>query len=67
MIQVKSTTSTKELSENTSDQDWLEGDISSLGEYELYDWNNCDPLKLGKPVKYVPDIGFIVEGGKDNV
>lgn len=65
MIQTKNQISRKELSEN-ADDDWLEGDISRLEEYEPYDWGNLDPLKLGKPVKYVSGIGFIIEGDKNN-
>jgi hypothetical protein len=67
MIQSKKSIASTELSENTADQDWLESDLSHLEEYEPYDWGDLDPLTLGKPIKYVPDLGFVVEGSKENV
>ncbi len=66
MIQTPNPISTKELGENTVDQNWLEGDLSCLEQYEPYDWGNVDPLTLGKPVKYILDVGFRIEGDKDN-
>ncbi|MEG3436152.1 hypothetical protein V0288_03390 [Pannus brasiliensis CCIBt3594] len=50
-----------------SDRDWLDSDISRLEEYESYDRGEIDPLTLGKPVKYIPNVGLVVEGGKENV
>jgi hypothetical protein len=47
------------------DQDWLETDLSHLSELEPYDWGDTDPSTLGKPVHYEPDVGFVVEGGKE--
>ena len=67
MIQAKKLDHDSELLENTADQDWLEGDFSNLDEYEPYNWGELDPLTLGKPIKYVSDWGFVVEGGKENV
>jgi hypothetical protein len=67
MIQAKKLSEDFGLSENTIDQDWLEGDLSNLDEYEPYNWGELDPLTLGKPIKYVSDRGFVVEGGKENV
>ena len=67
MIQAKKLSDDFGLSENTTDQDWLEGDLSNLDEYEPYNWGELDPLTLGKPIKYVSDRGFVVEGGKENV
>ena len=67
MVQSKKTLSTTELSEKTVDTDWLESEISRLEEYEPYHWGNLDPLKLGKPIIYSPESGFVVEGGKDHV
>ena len=54
-------------SETTDNKDWLDKDISRLEDYEPYDWGEIDPLTLGKPVKYIPNIGLVVEGGKENV
>ena len=67
MIQAQKLSDDFGLSENTTDQDWLEGDLSNLDEYEPYNWGELDPLTLGKPIKYVSDRGFVVEGGKENV
>jgi len=67
MIQAKKLSDDFGLSENTTDQDWLEGDLSNLDEYEPYNWGDIDPLTLGKVIKYVSDRGFVVEGGKENV
>jgi hypothetical protein len=53
-------------SEKTGDRDWLDSDLSRLDDYEPYDWGKTDPLTLGKPVQYIPNIGLVVEGGKDN-
>jgi hypothetical protein len=67
MIETKKAIANPKLSENIADQNWLESDLSRLDEYEPYDWGDLDPLTLGKPIKYVPDRGFVVEGGKENV
>ena len=67
MIQAQKLSENSGLSENTIDQDWLEGDFSNLDEYEPYNWGDIDPLTLGKAIKYVSDRGFVVEGGKENV
>ncbi|MBE3588158.1 MAG: hypothetical protein IMW93_06325 [Thermoanaerobacteraceae bacterium] len=42
------------------DQAWLEAD---LGELPPYDWGPEGPPE-GKPVRYKPGVGLIVEGGK---
>ena len=67
MIQAKKLSDDFGLSENTTDQDWLESDLYNLDEYEPYNCGELDPLTLGKPIKYVSDQGFVVEGGKENV
>lgn len=67
MISTKNTIDNSELSENIVDRNWLESELSRLDEYEPYDWGDVDPLTLGKPVKYIPHKGFMVEGGKENV
>ena len=51
----------------STDRDWLSGDLSRLEEYEPYDWGEIDPLTLGKAVQYIPNLGLVVEGGKDNL
>ncbi|ATY83868.1 hypothetical protein CVV65_01860 [Kyrpidia spormannii] len=40
---------------------WLESDLG--GELPPYDWGPEGPPK-GKPVRYVPGVGPVVEGGK---
>ena len=54
-------------SEKRGDRDWLDSNLSRLEDYEPYDWGEIDPLTLGKPVKYIPNIGLVVKGSKDNV
>ena len=56
-----------ELSAAQSDRDWLDENLSGLDEYEPYDWGDLDPLSLGKPVRYFPERGYVVEGEKDSV
>jgi hypothetical protein len=46
---------------NAEDKDWLEAD---LGELPPYEWGAQGPPK-GKPVRYQPGVGLIIEGGKD--
>jgi len=46
---------------NTEDEDWLKAD---LGELPPYEWGPEGPPK-GKPVRYQPGIGLVVEGGKE--
>ncbi len=46
---------------NTEDEDWLDAD---LGELPPYEWGVQGPPK-GKPVRYHPGVGLIIEGGKD--
>jgi hypothetical protein len=42
-----------------SDADWLETDLSNLGSYEPYDWQQGE-LDEGVPVKYVPGMGVVI-------
>ncbi|NET89270.1 MAG: hypothetical protein F6K45_14445 [Kamptonema sp. SIO1D9] len=49
-----------------AERDWLESDLANLDKYDPYDWGDLDPQTLGKPLIYVPDLGFVVEGDKDN-
>jgi len=44
------------------DRAWLD---ASLENFPPYDWGEEGPPK-GRPVKYVPGIGLIVEGGRPN-
>ena len=44
------------------DPAWLGGDLSRLGEFETYEWE--EGLEEGRPVSYEPGVGFVVEGGK---
>lgn len=44
------------------DRTWLDADLDKLPEY---DWGQNGPPE-GKPVKYIPGIGLIVIGGKEN-
>jgi hypothetical protein len=46
---------------NTEDKDWLDAD---LGELPLYEWGPEGPPR-GKPVRYQPSVGLIIERGKD--
>lgn len=49
--------------ERELDRTWMESDLSRLGEYEPYEWEEGE-LEEGKPVRYEPGIGFVVEGGR---
>jgi hypothetical protein len=46
---------------STEDRDWLNADMDELPPYE---WGPEGPPK-GKPVRYQPGVGLIVEGGKE--
>ena len=48
---------------NGEDREWLDSDLSRLGEVEPYDWEEGE-LVEGKPVRYVPGVGLMVEGGR---
>lgn len=53
-----------QLEPTEEDRDWLDADLSRLGEFEPYEWGEEGPPK-GKPVIWDPESGsFIVEGGK---
>ena len=39
------------IQEPESDPMLLEGDASSLGEIDPYDWGNLDPNKIGEPIE----------------
>lgn len=45
------------------DRAWLDSDLSGLGDLEPYDWGPGGPPE-GKPVRYVPGEGFVIEGGR---
>ncbi len=42
------------------DLDWLNTDLSRLGEYEPYDWDTQGPPDA-KPVKYDDRKGWVIE------
>jgi hypothetical protein len=44
----------------TADQAWLDSDLSNLGAHEPYEWAEGE-LEQGKPVKYIPGKGFVIE------
>ena len=46
------------------DRAWLEGDVSRLGEFEPYGWQEGE-LEEGKPLRHEPSVGIVVEGGKE--
>ena len=50
--------------ERELDRTWMESDLSRLGEFEPYEWEEGE-LEEGKPVRYEPGIGFVVEGGRE--
>ena len=43
-----------------ADQAWLDSDLSNLSAYEPYEWAEGE-LEQGKPVKYIPGKGFVIE------
>lgn len=45
---------------NAEDLAWLNSDLSSLGAYEPYEWAEGE-LEEGKPVRYVPGKGLVIE------
>jgi len=45
---------------NAEDSAWLNSDLSNLGAYEPYEWAEGE-LKEGKPVKYIPGKGLVIE------
>lgn len=54
----------RELDKTGADRVWMESDLSRLGEFEPYEWKEGE-LEEGKPVRYEPSAGFIVEGGRE--
>ncbi|MFH7244295.1 MAG: hypothetical protein ACHWZW_15770 [Spirulina sp.] len=45
---------------NEEDSAWLNADLSNLGAYEPYEWAEGE-LEEGKPVKYIPGKGLVIE------
>ena len=45
---------------SSEDLAWLNSDLSNLGAHEPYEWADGE-LEQGKPIKYVPDKGFVIE------
>lgn len=52
---------TPKTSTDPEAQEWLEADLS--GELPPYDWGEIG-MPQGKPVKYMPGQGLVIEGGK---
>lgn len=50
------------ITEYAQDRAWLESDLSRLGEFEPYEWE--EGLEEGQPIGYEPGVGVAVEGGK---
>jgi len=46
---------------NNENKEWLDADLAELPPYE---WGPEGPPE-GKPVRYQPGMGLIIEGGKD--
>lgn len=51
--------------EREMDRSWMESDLSRLEEFEPYEWAEGE-LERGKPVRYEPGSGFVVEGGRNS-
>ena len=47
-------------SPNAEDLAWLNSDLSNLGAYEPYEWAEGE-LEEGKPVRYIPGKGLVIE------
>jgi type I restriction enzyme, R subunit len=47
------------------DRVWMEGDLSRLGEFEPYEWEEGE-LEEGRPVRYEPGVGVVIEGQEPN-
>jgi hypothetical protein len=47
------------------DKDWLESDLSHFSEIDPYDWGDIDPETTGKPIRYEPGVGFVIEDSSD--
>jgi hypothetical protein len=43
-----------------ADQAWLDYGLSNLGAHEPYEWAEGE-LEQGKPIKYIPGKGFVIE------
>lgn len=50
----------EEALEREEDRAWMESDLSRLGEVEPYEWGEGE-LEEGKPVRYEPGVGLMVE------
>ena len=48
----------QESSQTQQDRDWLESDLSSLENYDAYEWQEGE-LEEGLPVKFVAETGNI--------
>lgn len=59
----KTTEYTPDEPDRAEDRAWLGSDLSKLGKFEPYEWEEGE-LEEGRPVNYEPGVGFVVEGGK---
>ena len=50
-----------ENSRTQEDTDWLESDLSGLGNYEPYEWQDGE-LQEGLPVKFIAETGKVEIG-----
>jgi hypothetical protein len=49
---------------SVEDRAWLGSDLSRLGEFEPYDFEDRNPDQLGVPVRHLPDGSFVIEGDR---
>jgi hypothetical protein len=52
--------SLSEADPSSEDLAWLNSNLSNLDAHEPYEWAEGE-LEQGKPIKYVPDKGFVIE------
>lgn len=48
---------------NPETNTWYELDV--YGEIPPYNWGDEDPLTIGKPVRYIPGVGIVIEDGDE--
>lgn len=52
--------SLSEADPSSEDLAWLNSNLSNLDAHEPYAWAEGE-LEQGKPIKYIPDKGFVIE------
>jgi len=45
---------------SSEDLAWFNSNFSNLDAHEPYEWSEGE-LEQGKPIKYIPDKGFVIE------